>query len=808
MRTFARCFLLFGLVAAVPRVAAAQATLAGEVKDPTGAALPGVTVEAASPAVIEKVRTAVTDGSGRYRLESLPAGSYTVTFSLSGFAPVKREGLIVSGSGVITVDAALTVGAAETITVTARRRDESSLDVPGAINAFTAADIKTAGIDRPQDFVALTPNMSLVQTQNQGTSFVTVRGISQARNSEPSVAVLIDGVQMANPSQLNQELFDIDTIQVLKGPQGALYGRNAIGGAIIINTKKPSDVFQGNLTLGSDSGPGITVRGSMSGPISKTLKYIASGSLFDTKGYIRNVYLNENADPFRDVSGRLRLVWEPSKELSADMRVYASGVRTQALYFNVTESVNDTSLPVRVNNAGANIRNMFGTSLKLDYVKPLGTLTSITAYDRFNELLTGDQFNFLPIPESVLFRFFGADQAQHQFLDVNAVSEALQFVSPATKRVRWIVGAYGIATNRFISTGNVFDLGTGVVPEVRRDPLPLFNPQFTFLADAQNNFAWAMFGNVDFDLTDKLELSTALRYDSDHRENTTKTPAEFIPAPLVGIAFPGQVRTHTWDDWQPKVTLRYKPTRDSTLYIGYSRGFRSGGFNQTGVGAAGIAGVNDLFDAETADTYEAGAKADFLDRRVGANLSVYHTRAKGSYFFVFDPNTSTQNLGNLDRVDYNGAEFEVRGRILEGFDGYVGLGFTDSDIKASRRAASDVGKQAPLVSQYTANVGLQYRRPLRSALSAFVRSDIEVIGPTWFYPDNFTVRDPVRLLDMRLGVDGKSWSVTVWAKNLTDKKYNAEWSPGPMFFPNPGYTNNFVFKAMPRRWGVDLSYRF
>src|SRR5262245_8983375 len=146
MRTIARCFLLFGLVAIVPRVAAAQATLAGEVTDPTGAVLPGVSVEAASPALTGKVRTAVTDGSGRYRLESLPPGNYTVTFSLSGFAPVKRQDLMVSGSGVITVDAALTVGAAETITVTARRRDEASLDVPGAINAFTAADIKTAGI--------------------------------------------------------------------------------------------------------------------------------------------------------------------------------------------------------------------------------------------------------------------------------------------------------------------------------------------------------------------------------------------------------------------------------------------------------------------------------------------------------------------------------------------------------------------------------------------------------------------------------------------------------------------------------------
>jgi iron complex outermembrane recepter protein len=809
VRTLARCVLLFGLVAVVPRVAAAQATLAGEVKDTTGAVLPGVTVEAASPALIEKVRAAVTDGSGRYRIESLPPGSYTVTFSLSGFAPVKREDLIVSGSGVITVDMELTVGGlAETITVTPRRRDESSLDVPGAINAFTAADIKTAGIDRPQDFVALTPNMSLVQTQNQGTSFVTVRGISQARNSEPSVAVLIDGVQMANPSQFNQELFDIDTIQVLKGPQGAVYGRNAIGGAIIINTKRPSDVLEGNVTLGTDSGPGIKVRGGVSGPISDTLKYRASGSVFDTKGYIRNVFLNEDADPFRDVSGRLRLLWEPSNELSADVRVYASGVRTQALYFNITESVNDTSLPVRVNNPGVNERNMFGTSLKLDYVTPLGTLTSITAYDWFNELLTGDQFDFLPIPESVLFKFFGADQAQHQFLDVSAVSEALHFASPAAKRVRWIVGGYAIGTDRFISTGNVFDLGTGEVPEVRRDPLPLFNPQFTFLADTQDNFAWAVFGNVDVDLTDKLELSTALRYDRDNRKNITETPAEFIPAPLVGIAFPGQVRTNTWDDVQPRVTLRHKPTPESTLYIGYSRGFRSGGFNQTGVGAAGIAGVTDLFDAETADTVEGGVKAEFLNRRVGANVSIYHTQAKGTYFFVFDPNTSTQNLGNLDRVDYTGAEIEVQGRILDGFNGYVGLGFTDSDIKESRRDANDVGNEAPLVSRYTANVGLQYRHVVRSGLSAFVRSDFEVIGPTWFYPDNFTERDPVRLLNLRLGIDSTSWSASVWTKNLTDKQYNAEWSPGPMFFPNPGYTNNFVFKALPRRWGVDLNYRF
>src|SRR5690606_768932 len=132
-------------------------------------------------------------------------------------------------------------------------RDESLLDVPVAVNVFTEEDIERAGIGRPQDFIALTPNMTMVQTQNQGTSFIVVRGISQARNSEPSVAVLIDGVLLANPSQFNQELFAIEHIEVLKGPQGALYGRNAIGGAIIIRTREPGDELEGRVMAGYDS---------------------------------------------------------------------------------------------------------------------------------------------------------------------------------------------------------------------------------------------------------------------------------------------------------------------------------------------------------------------------------------------------------------------------------------------------------------------------------------------------------------------------------------------------------------------------
>jgi iron complex outermembrane recepter protein len=699
----------------------------------------------------------------------------------------------------------------EEIVVTARKRDESLHDVPVAVNAFSAADIEAAGIERPQDFIALTPNVTMVQTQNQGTSFITVRGISQARNSEPSVAVLIDGVLLANPSQFNQELYDIDHIEVLKGPQGALYGRNAIGGAIIIRTREPGDELAGKLQVGYDSGPGYKVRAGLGGPLnsSGTVKFMASGSYFKTDGYIDNAFLHQEADPFKDASGRLKLLWQPSEAFKADFRAYYSQVDTQALYFNITESVNDTSLPVRVNNPGVNQRKLRGGSVKLDFDTGIGTLTSISAYDHVDELLTGDQFNFLPIPESVLFQFFGADQAQHQWLDVDSYSQEVRLASASDARVRWIVGAYYITTDRFISTGNVFDLGTGTVPEVKRTPLPIFAPQFTFLADHQSNRAWAAFADASFDITPQLEGDISLRYDNDRRENRTDTPTAFIPAPLAGVAFTGQIRTKEWDDLQPKLTLRYRPSERWNVYGGYSRGFRSGGFNQTGVGSAGIAGINDLFDQETADTFEVGAKGQFADRRVNTSFNVYHTTAKGSYFFVFDPTTSTQNLGNLGKVVYRGAEFEISARAAEGLDLYLRLGTTHSEIKESTRAPTDVGNQAPLVSKYTGNVGMQYRHALApGGLQGLVRLDFERIGPTYWYPDNYTVRDPVNLLNLRLGIEKDAWSLTAWAKNLTDEKYNAEWSPGPQFFPNPGETNNFVFKALPRVWGVDFNYRF
>ena len=334
----------------------------------------------------------------------------------------KTAGLLFTAF-IITIFTSVSIAqsAIEEVTVTARKRAESFEDVPVTVDVFTGSQIQSAGIETPQDFIALTPNVTVVQTQNVGNSFVTIRGITQARNSEMSVAVLMDGVLMANPAQFNQELFDIEQIEVLKGPQGALYGRNAIGGAIMIRTKEPTDTLEGKVKVGVDSGPGYKVQAGLSGPVPHidNLKFRASFSYKDTDGYINNPYLNQSADPYKDISGRMKLLWKPTDKFTADFRFTMSELDTRAFYYNIRDSaqppfpgapavlglgvqnsVNDTSLPVRVNNAGIDERDLLDASLKLDYETDYGTLTSISSYDSVQEIMTGDSYDFLPKAES------------------------------------------------------------------------------------------------------------------------------------------------------------------------------------------------------------------------------------------------------------------------------------------------------------------------------------------------------------------------------------------------------------------------
>jgi iron complex outermembrane receptor protein len=724
----------------------------------------------------------------------------------------------------------------EEIVVTARKRDESLQSVPVTVDAFSEQTIQSAGIESPRDFIAMVPNMTLVEVQNVGNSFITIRGISQARNSEPSTAVLVDGVLEPNPYEFDQELFDITHIEVLKGPQGALYGRDAIGGAIIIQTADLADHFEGDGKVGVGNGVSEKAQLAVSGPIDDagTLRYRAAFNFYNTDGYLENTNLDRKADPYRDYSGRLRLVWKPSDQWSADLRAYRDRVDTTAYYYVIPRNdeanpfssfqpptnpfgtppmANDISSPIQDQNLGTDYRDITDLALKLDFNAGYGTFTSVSDYNFTKEIDTGDAYDFRPIKDSIAYHYFfagipaadggPAGESQSQFISEKTESEELRFTSNNINGFSWIAGAYFIHTQRFISTGNLYDRGDGV-PAVYEtplvDPANMYetNTNATFLADSQNNNAWAVFGDATYEFNKQWELDAAIRYDQDHRENTTDTPEQFLPDPT---AHTGEVRDATFDAAQPKGTLRYKPTDDLTFYGGWSRGFRSGGFNQTGVGyivsheTPPQLGVHDLFQAEIADTWEVGAKSQWFDRRLSANMALYYTTDRNGYFFFYDSTTSTQNLGNLNAL-YKGGELELNARATSWLDLYANYGYNFGSITAMQDPRV-IGNKPPLLTQDTINAGIQVHEPIGDGLSGLARLDYQMLGRTWWDPYNVTSRDPVNLIDLRTGIEADRWTVTAWSKNLTNKLYNAEYSAG-----------GFLWRAPPRRYGLDFTFKF
>lgn len=696
----------------------------------------------------------------------------------------------------------------EEIIVTARLRSESLLEVPVSVNAFSRQDIEDAAIRRPNDYLSLVPNVTLVEAQNAGTTFLTIRGITQVRNNEPPVAVAVDGMLQTSPNQFNQALLDLQQIEVLKGPQGALYGRNAIGGAINITTRAPSDELEGRFMLGTGNGEHREAQVSLSGPLSAGRAWFrVNGYYLDRDGYLPNRNIGGHVDHIQDKSLQVRLDWLVNDALSADLRLYASNTEGGALNYNwqafdydldtftfAAPDADNADLIYEQNNRGMNDRDILEAALKLDYTMPWGSFTSISSINRIEEWYGSDQ---APYSESLTQYPFGPgnpfDGIAQQYWDVEALSQEVRLSSPDNQPLRWLLGAYYVATDRFISTPVVDDTGVGIV-RIERRPTRTGQPAtFSFLADNNENMAWAVFAQFNYDMTTRLEASLALRYDEDERVQTT--------SPYHTGGRPNDRRDATFDKLQPKATLRYQVAPDAHVFGSYSEGFRSGQFNQTGTAAsaigAGVEGVFDVVGQEETRAFELGFKSQLVEGRVNLNLALFSTEVEGQQYFLFFAPTSSQVLAGIDQVELLGGEVELMATIQGGWEFYAAYALTDSEIQKYSVNADFEGNKAPYVPENTINLGFQYRGPLTKDLDIFVRADYEQRGKQYWDPDNSSARSAVNLINIRAGVENDRWSLKAWSKNLSNERYLAEYVSG-----------GFVELAPPRAYGVELAYNF
>lgn len=475
----------------------------------------------------------------------------------------------------------------EEIVVTARQRQESLQDFPGAVAVFTQDQIQAFGIAEAGDFLAMTPGVSLVaNTAEIGDTQVNIRGINGTRDAEQSYALIIDGILMTNPAALNRQYTNLQQIEVLKGPQGAIYGRNAAAGAIIITTQKPGDTWGGTAELGFAEDNTYTFAGNIGGPISDSLGGVITANLRDTDGFYRNAYYatlagmdDANVDNLEswDVTGRL--VWEVNDKATLDTKIRYGEVDAASIAFNSTfqipslvgvlnqflgfpadvaayayENVNNHQFLFNNNIDPFNDQTALEISAKLDYDLGWADLTAWGLFSNIENDLGADGTSaalgfFFPVqqcidttasltgfplsppqaigptPQTSLFGAYtptACDGTQYQLRDQKDYSFEVRLASKSNERLRWLAGLYYLNIDREVGVNTGIDNGFGIIEELYTADPR--NPTEQLANDDFRTDVYAAFGQLAYDLTDTVEVALALRYDREEREAENKVP--------------------------------------------------------------------------------------------------------------------------------------------------------------------------------------------------------------------------------------------------------------------------------------------
>ncbi len=463
------------------------------------------------------------------------------------------------------------------IIVTARQRSESLQDVPATITAFVESEIETANIMRPQDFIALTPGLAQVQSVEIGDMQVAIRGINSGRDTESSIALIIDGVLVTNPNALNQELDNVTQIEVLKGPQGALYGRNALAGAIILTTRKPTDDFEGFIKAGYGRHNLFTAGGGVSGPLFEGMRASVNAYHRQEDGsFVNSLKGCDDCENQLNETGLTgRILYEPTDKLEFDVKARYSDVKAGGVTFNASLALTDAAaflgVPsffedpndhefIYINKVDTDNRQetlnlsgkiiydtgfadllVLGTynDVKNKFISP-GVSNAFGIYNA-NDTCQAEYANAVANPEDFAVPppfFYTPDIAnsflppyppiscggwQYQQRDQKDWSIEARLTSNQSGPLQWMIGAYYANIDRHLVVAYGGDIGIGVelpgfVPGVGPLPTDLLYDD-DLLSDV-----YAGFANATYDIQNNLELAVALRYDVEKREVDNNVP--------------------------------------------------------------------------------------------------------------------------------------------------------------------------------------------------------------------------------------------------------------------------------------------
>lgn len=725
------------------------------------------------------------------------------------------------------------VFASEDIIVTATRRAERLQDVPIAVTAVTGEELREAHVDSIAQVRSISPSLTVSTGSNPSSTVnLQIRGIGTNGNSrafEGAVGVFVDGVYRPKAGQVLKNWLDMSSVEVLRGPQGTLFGRNTSAGAILLSTAKPE--------IGSTYG---VARAQVASFDSQSGSLVGNFSLSDTMaariavmagrtdGYIDNTSNNSSYFTSRDIAGRISLLMQPSDRLeisvvgdfsrSTGKCCYAAVLTQTGVYDSI---VNDLSLAngfepstiglgrydVAINRDPRQRIEDGGVTLKVEYDGDFGLLQTITAYRRFDFQQKNGDVDFAGLDLLWL---------NHSY-DMSTVSQEVSLTKDVDlfQSTTFVLGAYfdhaSISSTREVFWGSqaqdFYDarFGPGFIsaPEGK-----FFDEKFP-----SSNRSFAGFVNATFDLTDSLSLILGGRVTNERRSGAfiaadpALDPANFFV--LVGLApSPEYDDTFKSTAFSGTASVRYRFGPGAMGYATYNRGFKSGGINLDRNAAGGVGNLADplstKYKSEYTDSYEVGLKLDYFGGRARTNIAAFMTDISQLQVAQF--------LG-LQFTVVNAPTAKVRGAEIENhFELTDALTF---DLAATWLPKKQYGVYAPLGAisgrdfvqspDWAGSATLAYEQPVGDDLAVSARANLQYRGATYTNTANDARQGAYALLNLGLGIGtiDEGWKVNVFCQNCTDKRYATEHFNTPLL---TGEVRAFV--GAPRSYGLNVTTSF
>jgi iron complex outermembrane receptor protein len=714
----------------------------------------------------------------------------------------------------------------EELVVTAQKRSENVQDVPIAITALSPQALKDQHVTNILDLNNLSPSLQIKTDDNAANPKIFIRGVGLNDfnpNTATPVAIYTDGVYIGSPLAQMGQFFDLDRIEVLRGPQGTLYGRNTTGGAINVISKKPTQDFTADASAEYGRFNSLNLEGAVGGPIIKDVLAFRLAALYvKDDGHTLNRLTGDHGNDADRWTTRLSLLYTPTSSFQ---------VLAQARYgLSMGGSIlayNRSILPQTAAATGpdgfcapafytsgqcADVLGYANTSTNKyqgdylfeghDKVRTYGgsvtatwdlgklSLVSVTGYDG---AWRGDLEDTNAGPDNLITAWYLAKQS--------VVSEELRAQSNGEGPLKWVGGLY--LAHDDLKTDSYYD-----ILRAARNPTPA-NPSGADLANSigvfgwpykQTTDSWAVFGQGDYSLTDRLTLTLGLRYSQDRKDFHYVSNAEFGAVTFFAID-----KAKTFGSISGKLGAEYKVSPDLNLYASYNRGYKSGGF----FGGQSVEPANFTpYRDEKVDAFEAGAKSLWFDRRLRANLSAFYYDYQDLqvYTLVLQGLVTVQNFTNASNAEIYGAEAELAATPIKGLDLSLNASWLEATYQNFKSLAGDYsGNRLPDAPKFSLTAQGRYAWPLLGG-EAHVEADASYRSKVFYDTRNVArLSDPARtFVNAQLGwtTPDKHYEVGVWGRNIFNETNIVD------IIPIEGLGFDLFNMGLPATAGVYLRYNY